>query len=296
MKKKIEKRKKFLFILLMSAVQMSGFLIKNIFSSKIHQDLRKNISNFSLALYLVILSLIFLRFSIYIHQSFSFGIILLCSVIFITETVIYGDIDFSDVITSFLYFSLYEIFLCLVDVLGKKYLNTYMDGIYLFLFKIGITQLSVFLLYDLITFSIDMNEDYQGIIKYIIKKNMYLDILPDIASSIIFDIGLWLTIYYFSPCHFIIINVILDIIETLTVIIKTDKFKIGQIITFCILYPVLIFAVLVFNEVIILKFCGLNYNTEKYILEREKKEAETEDSRLSLNSLGNDEVDDDKKF
>ena len=72
----------------MSAVQMSGFLIKNIFSSKIHQDLRKNISNFSLALYLVILSLIFLRFSIYIHQSFSFGIILLCSVIFITETVI----------------------------------------------------------------------------------------------------------------------------------------------------------------------------------------------------------------
>ena len=44
------------------------------------------------------------------------------------------------------------------------------------------------------------------------------------------------------------------------------------------------------------KFCGLNYNTEKYILEREKKDADTEDSRLSLNSLVNDEVDDDKKY
>ncbi len=120
MKKKMEKRRKILFIILMSAIQMSGYLIKNILSSKIHKDLTKNISNFSLALYLVIFSFIFLGFSIYIHQSFSFGIILLCSVIFITEIVIYGSIDFSDVIKSFFYFSLYEIFLCLFDVLGKK--------------------------------------------------------------------------------------------------------------------------------------------------------------------------------
>ena len=233
---------------------MSGYLIKNILSSKIHKDLTKNISNFSLALYLVIFSFIFLGFSIYIHQSFSFGIILLCSIIFISEIVIYGSIDFSDVIKSFFYFSLYEIFLCLFDVLGKKYLNLYMDGVYLFLFRVGIIELTLFLLYDLFTFFIDLNEYYQGIIKYIITKNMYLDILPDIASGIIFMIGLWLTIYYFSPCHFIIINVILDIIETITKIIKNNTFKKGQIITFCILYPVLIFAVLLFNEVIILNF------------------------------------------
>ena len=41
-----------------------------------------------------------------------------------------------------------------------------------------------------------------------------------------------------------------------------------RIITFYILYPILIFDVLVFNEIIILNFLGLNKYTKKYIMKR----------------------------
>ena len=43
-----------------------------------------------------------------------------------------------------------------------------------------------------------------------------------------------------------------------------------QIITFYIIYPIVIFIVLIFNEIIILNFCGLQYNTRYYIMLRQK--------------------------
>ena len=57
-----------------------------------------------------------------------------------------------------------------------------------------------------------------------------------------------------------------------------DSYELGQKITFCIFYPFMIFAVLVFNEIIILNFWGLSYNTKYYIMEREK---------IDINSLSN---------
>lgn len=45
-----------------------------------------------------------------------------------------------------------------------------------------------------------------------------------------------------------------------------------QLITFFILYPILLFAIFVFNEIIIINLCGLEYNTAINIMEREEKE------------------------
>ena len=76
--------------------------------------------------------------------------------------------------------------------------------------------------------------------------------------------------YYFSPCHYFIFETISDFIEyILNATYRGYNYKVEQLITFFILYPILIFAILVFNEVIILNFCGLNYNTKIKILERE---------------------------
>ena len=47
-----------------------------------------------------------------------------------SETIVDCSVDFLFVVC-------YELFYCLVDVLGKKYLNKYLDGVYLFLFKWG---------------------------------------------------------------------------------------------------------------------------------------------------------------
>ena len=82
---------------------------------------------------------------------------------------------------------------------------------------------------------------------------------------------MWLTIYYFSPCHYIIYESIANFLEIILAKVTEIQgiFSKEEIITFYILYPILIFGTIVFNEIIILNFCGLNYNTKKEIMKRE---------------------------
>ena len=161
-----------------------------------------------------------------------------------------------------------------------------MDGIYLFLFKIGIAGLIPLVIYDLIFYVKDINNDYHGIFTYLFKYFNLLFIVR-IFLSITLHITLWLIIYYFSPLHYIIIDIFENFLETIiTLIINNDnnlQLTKGQIITYFALFPILFFDVLIFNEVVILNFWGLNKNTKLYILEREKKDI-TESSNVSNES------------
>ena len=80
-----------------------------------------------------------------------------------------------------------------------------------------------------------------------------------------------MTIYYFSPCHYIIFETIGNILDvSYSIINNGNSFHKNEQISFIILYPIILFSVLVFNEIIILNFCGLNYNTKIEIMKREK--------------------------
>ena len=80
----------------------------------------------------IIFSMIFLGFSLYIHQYLSLAIILICIIIFFIESIIYEtDLTVINVFQSFIYTFFYEKAYSLSDVLGKKYLNKYMDDFYL---------------------------------------------------------------------------------------------------------------------------------------------------------------------
>ena len=104
--------------------------------------------------------------------------------------------------------------------------------------------------------------------------------------SWLFEIGLWLSMYYFSPCYYFIFETISDFLE---IFFGYKNFEVGQLISFFILYPILIFGLLVFNEVIILNFCGLDYNAKLKIMEREENDIKFIDERSgSLSSLNND--------
>ena len=59
-----------------------------------------------------------------------------------------------------------------------------------------------------------------------------------------------------------------------------EKYQILNIILYIIVYIVNSFFSLVFNEIFILNFCSLSYNTKKYIEKREKA-----DIRVSTNSI-----------
>ena len=121
--------------------------------------------------------------------------------------------------------------------------------------------------------------------------------------SILYEIGIWLTIYYFSPCHYIVFEMISDFIEVLlTIFVKNDQnkgfdesYNFEQKITFYILYPILIFIVLVFNEIIILNFWGLSYNTKAKIREREKNDIDTNIIKQDLMDNGNNDNDTDNE-
>ena len=272
---KVEKRNKFLFILLITGLQMTALLIKNIFREDINRQLLQNISVLLESIFFIVFSIIFLGFSIHSHQYFSLSILALCMIIFVIEVMVFKNKNIIDLLLSILYFFSYEILFCLSDVLGKKYLNIYIDGVYLFLFKIGITGLIPLLIYDVIAYYCGLNDNYHGIIKSIYENDIQIWYhLLNLFTCLLFEIGLWLTIYYFSPCHFIILETLGDFFQIIFLIIENkndkDSFELEQKITFFIFYPIMIFAVLVFNEIIILNFCGLSYNTKYYILQREK--------------------------
>ena len=307
--KQIEKninKKKFLFILFLMLLQMIALLIQDIWKeyTNINYDYRQTIAVLFESLFLVLFSMIFLKFQIYFHQKFALIILIVCLMIFYIETLIYSKDDFYVILKNILYFSSSQIFYCIDNVLGKKYLNLYIDNVYLFLFKIGILGLISILLYDVIIaiFFNDINNHYHGIITYfnLLFKNsdkIYLFLL-DLFFGFIWEISLWLTIFYFSPLHFIILEVLGEFIETTFNIIEPGlqnnrtQYKPGQIITFYILYPIVIICVLIFNEIIILNFCGLNFNTKYQINLRQIRDTIHDNDKNLPNTLNSDEEED----
>jgi hypothetical protein len=84
----------------------------------------------------------------------------------------------------------------------------------------------------------------------------------------------------FSPQHVSFINVVFYLFRLLNCRI-TSKDNIALIITDSLCLFIIAFSTLVFNEILIIKICGLDENTKNGFLKKEKKEKE--DIILSLN-------------
>ena len=112
-------------------------------------------------------STIFLNFTLYSHQYVSLSIIFISHIIIFTQSIKnQKDKNVINTFQSFLYiFTITKLF-CLSDVFGKKYLNVYMDGIYLFLSKIGIISLIPLIIY--VAYFLGFGDKYHGIIKTLI--------------------------------------------------------------------------------------------------------------------------------
>ena len=94
----------------------------------------------------------------------------------------------------------------------------------------------------------------------------------DLIFQCIWNLGFWLTIFYYSPCHTFISEFISEIIFNITNAIKGEEefySSTKNIIAFSICYFIVFCFILVFNEIIILNFWGLDYNTVKRIQQRE---------------------------
>jgi hypothetical protein len=99
-----------------------------------------------------------------------------------------------------------------------------------------------------------------------------LGIFFALFSLFMIALGLWLTVKELSPCHFLTsdciitveLNILIDIYNEEIVLLKNPLFYICSFLT--------IFACLIYNEIITITFCKLNYYTKKEIIKRQSKD------------------------
>ena len=94
--------------------------------------------------------------------------------------------------------------------------------------------------------------------------------------SFIFDtclkIFVLLSLIYFSPILLLITNILIPILSWIEELIEKGQ-SMPTVIIYPIGYTIILFATLMYNEIIILNFCGLNKNTKKFVEQRQNKES-----------------------
>ena len=225
-----------------------------------------------------LLSYFILKQRFYKHHYISFGIIFILLmalfIIYVIKTEFYWYI--------ILYYLFYTLFYSLYCVFGKKYLVEYFKTPYYMLFMIGLINSIGLLLYDIIAYFI--NDEYSGIIKgfrdNIVNVQSFFCLLLELVVKFIYTSGIWISIYDLTPCHFIISDFTAEMISFYIKIINKTHidnyfFTTTNIIMFSIIFVINLICSLIFNEVLIVKFFGLHYYTDKYIKKREHIELTT---------------------
>ena len=132
------------------------------------------------------------------------------------------------------------------------------------------------------------------------KISIYFSILFILAS--ILQTLSNLVIYYFTPTLLMVTDSIGPMLFWMVYVLPKGEKKIDIIFKF-LGYSISLFSTLIYNEIIILNFGGLNENTKKYIEQRQKKELislrnteiETKDPNLNHeNETSEEENEDDK--
>ena len=274
-RKKKKKIKNSIFLLALSIIALFcltyGYIFK--YESKSIALTKQILEIFFYMVFYIILSYFILKQPLYRHHYASMVIMGLILLILFILTIKYIDENNKLYITIF-YFLGYAFIFSLYDVLGKKYMNVSYNSPYFVMFIIGTINSILLLIFDI--FAYYLRRHISGIIIGF-KKNInhaldFFIFLFSLLLEFIWNLGIWLIIYYFTPCHFFISNYIYEYIYYIknTIESNDDIYSPINIIIFSLAYLINFFCCLVFNEVIILNFCKLDYNTKKRIEERMK--------------------------
>ena len=240
---------------------------------QIDYNFKESCSIFFVILFYVLFSRIILGHKIYNHQILALLIISVCmSFIFIIYII---ENSFSmDIVISLIFFSLTFCLYALYDVLGKKLFDSFIISPYYFMFIIGFISLIILLPYEIITYLIDPNWKYNGIIRQI-RDNFSLVFLLKLLSGILVGFlwlgGVWLTVYYFTPCHFIISESLAQLLTSLIQNRYKDYNLIEKIICY-VSYGIIIFSSLIYNEIVIINNECISKDTKIYIIKRQENE------------------------
>lgn len=243
------------------------------------------------------LSYFILKQKLYKHNFVFAGIIAL--VVFILFLISIPDMETGYIFTSFVYYFFFSMLFGIYDVLGKLYMVKFFISPYLFMFLIGSINSILLLIYDFFAYFI--NPDVSGIIigfqnNILSVGDVFLFIL-DLMVQCIWNLGIWLTVYYFTPCHYFISEYISEYVYyMITAVEKNEGFySTVNIVIFSISYFINFLCGLFFNEVLILNLFGLDYNTKKRIEERLQKEYEETDKANKMLEMDAPKEEDDEE-
>ena len=296
---KNNKIKSIIFLFLLSIIYVGSYFFNYYVRKTIIIICRNSIGIIFEIIIFYILSLFILKEKYYKHHYLSMSIICATLIgLFISYLLQVNDSDYS-IYNAFWYYLAYYSLYGLFDILLKKYFLVYFYSIYFVLLLIGAFTCIPMLIYDIIAFFI--NKDVSGIIIGFANnvnnvKSVFLFIVH-LISLFMSNLGLFWTIYYFTPFHLIICEFILELLNYYIRLIqnkleKPEKenifsflFETNNIIIFSIVFFINLICSLIFNEIIILKFCKLEYYTKNYIKERAETDVdELLSAKDSLNS------------
>mgnify|MGYP006916224431 CR=1 FL=1 len=279
--------KSILFIFLLSILYAGSYFFNYYVRKTIIIICRNSIGIIYEIIVFYILSLLILKEKYYKHHFLSISIICLTLIIlFITYVLQVNDSDYS-IYNALWYYLVYYSLYGLFDILLKKYFLIYFYSIYFVLLIIGAFVCIPMLIYDIIAYF--LNKNISGVIIGFINntnsvKSVFLFILH-LLFLFISNLGLFWTIYYFTPFYLIICEFILELLNYYirliqyklngsgTTTIFSFLFTTHNIVIFTIVFFINFICSLIFNEIIILKFLKLEYYTKKYINVRAQSDA-----------------------
>ena len=236
--------------------------VKNVFEERI-----------CFLLFIPLFSKLILKENIFKHQYFS----LLLSIIGIIFLLIPVGLKFSkeDIIPNILNFIigiLYSLFTVIIKyIIEKYYISPLKIGLLLGAIKIFINFI-FYIIYSLIVFKdLSFIKDCFDFFPIENKLKISVYIILYIIFYIALNLFTLLVLFYFSPTLIMITDIIGPFLLWIAIAIKYGEEK-YEVIFNPLGYLIIIFCSVIYNEIIIFNFCGLNKNTKKFINQRINKE------------------------
>ena len=284
-KKDINKQtiKNLIYIIVLSGINMCF----SHFNYESYHDKRTIGLSYKIAIFFL-LSFIILRYKYSMFHYVTFGLNIVTLIIKYTITI--AITDSGEYVGKHIWFYLiYALSFCLFYTLGKHYMDNYYKTPYFILFFIGIIICIILIIVAVIQYLAGYESDiflgFQNNVNGI--ENIFW-FIGEILTQFGMYLGLWITVYYFTPTHTIISENIMEIIYYI-VDFKDNEFlwEEKKVDLNIYLYPFIhiinLICSLIFNEIIILNFCGLDVHTKVRINEREIKESNKIEKLLKRN-------------
>ena len=274
--KKIFIKKIINFIIFLTALAALGIFsvyAGYYFKKKTYSNAKYSVRTFFEITNFAVLSYFILHQKLYKHHFISYGLTTL--ILIILFIISYPDLQ--DIGFSILFYFCYELCFSLYDVLIKKFMNVFYKTPYFTMFWLGLLCTVLLLIYDTIAYF--TNPDVSGIIIGF-KDNInsvgdFFYFLLDIFVEYLWNLGIWFLIFYFTPCHYFISEYISEYFYYISKVVESkdnDFFSNKNCILFSVCFFLIMIFSLIFNEVVILNFCKLDFYTNKRIYERNKGE------------------------